>query len=163
MSNPVVSATAVANAFIARGARDGKQFTPMQLLKLTYITHGWSLAFFDKPLMDDDIEAWKYGPVIPNLYKAIRHYRGNPVTTPIMLLNGEIDDITEEQNKLIEFVYRRYGHLDGISLSALTHEPNTPWYEFFNKITWGRKIPDAIIAKHYKEKLEELKKKHGWE
>lgn len=162
MDNSVLSATAVANTFISHGAKDGKQFTPMQLLKLTYIAHGWSLAFLDKPLMDDDIEAWKYGPVIPNLYRAIRHYRGNPVATPIMLLNGENDKITDEQSKVIEFVYRRYGHLDGIALSALTHQTDTPWHEFFNEITWGRKIPDAIIAKHYKEKLEELKKSYGW-
>lgn len=103
--------------------------------------------------MDDDIEAWKYGPVIPNLYKAIRHYRGNPVTTPIMLLNGEKDNATEDQSKVIEFVYRRYGHLDGISLSALTHQANTPWYEFLMKSLGVAKSQMQLLPSTTKKNL----------
>lgn len=159
MSNPV-SSIAVANELIRLGMQDGKYFTPMQLLKLTYIAHGWHLGFFDTPLTDDDIEAWKYGPVIPNLYRAIKQYGGNQISTLIQLLQGEISTLTDEQAKIIKFTYQRYGHLTGVQLSALTHEIGTPWHEFFNPVTWGRKIPDAIIKTHYQVKLDELKKSY---
>lgn len=36
-----ISSVAVANEFIGLGKQDNKHFTPMQLLKLTYIAHGW--------------------------------------------------------------------------------------------------------------------------
>lgn len=156
-----VSSIAVANEFIRLGMQDGKYFTPMQLLKLTYIAHGWHLGFFEKPLTDDDVEAWKYGPVIPNLYKAIKHHRGNSIHTQIPLLDGEYTTLSKDNQDIIRFTYQRYGHLDGIALSSLTHQVGTPWYQFFNDITWGRKIPDSIIANHYTQKLKELKVEYG--
>lgn len=156
-----ISSVAVANEFIGLGKQDNKHFTPMQLLKLTYIAHGWHLGFFGLPLTDDDIEAWKYGPVIPNLYKAIKHHRGNPIFAQIPLLDGEYAVLSQSNRDIIRFTYQRYGHLDGIALSSLTHQVGTPWYQFFNSITWGRKIPDSIIANHYAQKLIELKEEYA--
>lgn len=154
-----VSSLAVANAFIALGAKDGRYFTPMQLLKLTYIAHGWMLGFFDKPLTDDDVEAWKYGPVIPNLYQAIKHYGNQAVMQPIAMFGDEISELSEQQNKIILFVYQRYSHFTGIQLSNLTHQVGTPWSLFFNESTWGRRIPTATIARYYKEKTNQLLEK----
>lgn len=152
-----VAATAVANAFISRGASDNQRFSALQLLKLTYIAHGWSLAFFDKPLLDDDVVAWSHGPIIPNLYRAIDRHCGKYIEPPIQLLKGEKGVLSDNHIKLVEFVYRRYGHLDGVSLSSLTNQPDSPWWTFYNKTTCGRKIPDAVIAKHYKRELEKVK------
>ena len=57
------SARAVANEFIRLAKADCKSFTPSQLMKLAYIAHGWMLALYQRPLITDRIEAWKYGPV----------------------------------------------------------------------------------------------------
>ena len=44
----------------------------LKLMKTFYLCHGWNLAFQEKPLTDDDVEAWRYGPVIRKLYDEIR-------------------------------------------------------------------------------------------
>lgn len=40
----------------------------MKLHKLLYFAQGWSLAFLGEPLFDEEIHAWKSGPVIPVLF-----------------------------------------------------------------------------------------------
>ena len=48
---------AIANYFIDLSS---KGLTLMQLLKLSYISHGFTLAFLDKPLADEYAEAWTH-------------------------------------------------------------------------------------------------------
>lgn len=57
----------VADTILKIAKSKGKALTPMQLVKLTYIAHGWSLALHEKGLFKNKIEAWQYGPVIPDL------------------------------------------------------------------------------------------------
>ncbi|MFB6349955.1 Panacea domain-containing protein [Moraxella sp. ZJ142] len=155
-SHHITSASAVANEFIGLGKQNNAHLTVQQILKLTYIAQGYMLAFFDVPLFDDDIEAWKYGPIIPNLYAAIKHHGGDQIHVPIRLLKGESHIISDDAKRVIDFVYKKYAHLSGIQLSALTNQPSSPWAIFFNDVTWGRKIPTAIIKEYYDEKLAEL-------
>ncbi|AWY21255.1 DUF4065 domain-containing protein [Moraxella bovis] len=158
----MVSSIAVANQFIRLAKQDGKYLTPMQILKLVYIAHGWSYGFFNKPLIDDTIEAWKYGPVIPELYQTIKKYGNTEITQDIsypwlgignILNNNQLDD---DQQKVVNFVYKKYGHFDGIQLSMLTHQNNTPWSEIFNPHSWGDVIPNHTIHKHYKQLYNQL-------
>ncbi|MCC7437458.1 MAG: DUF4065 domain-containing protein [Armatimonadetes bacterium] len=58
----------VGNSFLDIALKDGTALTPMKLLKLVYIAHGWHLGIMGKPLISDEVQAWKYGPVIPKLY-----------------------------------------------------------------------------------------------
>lgn len=70
----------IANHFIALAEIEGRTITPMTIQKLVYLAHGWSLGLFDEPLIDDTVEAWEYGPVIPSLYNAFKKYGNNPIT-----------------------------------------------------------------------------------
>jgi uncharacterized phage-associated protein len=55
----------VANRFLELAEAEGRSLTPLQLMKLVYIAHGWMLGIHQRPLIKDHIEAWKLGPVIP--------------------------------------------------------------------------------------------------
>ena len=74
------SAVAVANYFVRKSLETGKELTPMKVLKLVYIAHGWNLALYDEPLISDSIQAWKFGPVIPSVYQAFRVFRNSQIT-----------------------------------------------------------------------------------
>ena len=156
----MVSSITVAKEFINLAKNDGRYFTPMQLLKLVYIAHGWMFGFFNEALIDDDIEAWKYGPVIPNLYQAIKSYGNrqieNIITLPFFQRFQNNESMNEEQKKVVEFVYKKYGKLDGIKLSMLTHQANTPWDKVFDEFTWGKRIPNAEIHQHYRNLYQEM-------
>lgn len=144
-----VQARVVANEFIRLARADGRALTPLQVIKLTYIAHGWMLALYQRPLISDPIEAWKYGPVIPSLYHALKKYGSGSVTGTIGAGFFDAGTLDDDERDLIEQVYKEYGHLTGIQLSRITHLPGTPWYE-----TWtgepNEEIPNDLIAEHYR-------------
>jgi len=139
----------VADAILKIAKGKGQMLTPMQLVKLTYIAHGWSLALRGKGLFRNQIEAWQYGPVIPDLYHVTKCYGRNPIPFTDI---GDVDDVrlASEDAQFVEQVFQRYGHFDGIKLSYLTHKPNTPWTKVYDK--WSSMpIPDELIAQHYRD------------
>jgi uncharacterized phage-associated protein len=73
-------AIAIANYFIEKSLATGKRLTPMQLVKLVYIAHGWYLARTGKPLLADAVQAWQFGPVIPTLYHEFKQFRDGQIT-----------------------------------------------------------------------------------
>lgn len=137
----------IANRFIELARADRGAFTPMQLLKLVYIAHGWMLGLYGRPLIKDDIQAWQYGPVIPRLYNEVREYKGSPVTKSIANVSGEAID--RQEDSIIEQVYDRYGHMSGIDLSAITHAPNTPWSQTYVPGVFATPIGNDLIQHHY--------------
>jgi uncharacterized phage-associated protein len=62
----------VADAILKIAKEQGKPLTPLKLMKLVYIAHGWHMAIENQDLFNNRIEAWKYGPVIPDLYQVTR-------------------------------------------------------------------------------------------
>ena len=110
-----VRARAVANEFIHLAKADGRSLTPLQLIKLTYIAHGWMLTLYGRPLIVDAVEAWKYGPVIPDLYQATRLYGAAYVTKDLRTWGSwAASRLDETERDIIHQVYRAYGHQNGI-------------------------------------------------
>ena len=59
----------VANFFLKIVDRDsGSTITPLKLQKILYYAHGYYLANYDKPLFQEDFQAWANGPVCPELF-----------------------------------------------------------------------------------------------
>ena len=122
-------------------------------MKLVYITHGWHLAIKDDDLFQERIEAWKFGPVIPDLYHATKSFGRDPI--PFDLVNDESNVLSCETRAFIKSVFDKYGHLSGFSLSQLTHQSGTPWDRVYKDSVMHIEIPDSLIKEHYREKLNE--------
>lgn len=144
------SALQVANRILALGRDKELSFTQMQLLKLVYIAHGWMLGAYDEPLINDEIQAWKYGPVIPDLYSKIKIFGASEITVQ-SLTNGQNDIFTEDEIDTLTFTLEAYGDFSAAKLSQITHMPNTPWSAIYNENGWAEQIPDKLIKQHYKE------------
>jgi uncharacterized phage-associated protein len=143
----VVDAVTVANRLLELAKEDGTALTPMQLLKLVYIAHGWMLSIHHRPLISNEIQAWQYGPVIPQLYNTVRSFKSHPVEGPIGTPGSERLD--PEENDIVEQVFRLYGHMTGPALSRITHASGTPWAVTYRPGEFGTEIPNDIIADHY--------------
>lgn len=137
----------VANKFLEIAHACGATLTPMQLLKLTYIAHGWMLGLHGTPLVDDEVQAWQYGPVIPKLYNSIKGYRGNPVSAQISRANG--DELSDNEKSVVQQTFDIYGDLSGPALSRITHAEKTPWALTYQKHQFGLVIPQDLIQDHY--------------
>ena len=146
------TAKSVANAFISLAKAKGGALTNMQVQKLVYISQGYSLALLDRPLFENHIHAWQWGPVIPKLYKALQKYGNGHVTELIPDAGGDIPVSTDEYS-LIQNVWEAYGDFTGAQLSTLTHKPGTPWSETWANNKFGIIDPE-IIAEHYRRLVE---------
>lgn len=117
---------------------EDKHVTPMQLIKLTYIANGYMLGLHGRTLFDEKVEAWRYGPVIPSVYQAVRKYGGNKIENLDNLPDG---NFTADEEEIMQTVAKVYGKSDGITLSSATHMPDTPW-----SITWQQSKANAVIS-----------------
>jgi uncharacterized phage-associated protein len=106
------------------------------------------------PLFVNRIEAWQYGPVIPDVYSAFRG-QGIDVKKPVQVPQW---NVKQEDESLLEDVYRIYGALSPFQLSDLTHVPGGPW-DIATK-TGGNyaPIPNDLIRQHYEAKRVEANK-----
>jgi len=143
----VYDSRVVSNHLVEAASQDDNLLTPMQVLKLVYIAHGYNLGFHKTPLIKNRIEAWKYGPVIPDLYQAIKHRRDQPVE--LLPVNGLVP-MDEDDKAFVSAVYKAYRDYDGIELSALTHQDGTPWDLVYDKRFANEVISNDIIENHYK-------------
>lgn len=136
----------IANWFVERAECDGEQLTIMQLLKLIYIAHGWHLEMSLSPLISNKIEAWKYGPVIPDVYNAFRK-KGISVTETVDGFDPVADAYVES---LLEYVHNNYGKLPALRLSEITHERGGPWEQITKRYGYYAPIPNKIMLSHWK-------------
>lgn len=159
IDNRATTADAVANEFLR--TRLGRM-SPMKLQKLVYYSHGWSLALFDEPLIEDRIEAWQYGPVIPALYYEFKEFGNAPITRLAKELafegpSGKAVEVEPEvvdgrSKKLVQKVWDRLGHYSAVELSNLTHSENEPWFKV-TKRRPGMAIPNELIRDCFKDML----------
>jgi uncharacterized phage-associated protein len=120
----------------------------MQVLKLVYIAHGWTLGLLGRPLIKDEVQAWEYGPVIPRLYGAMRHFKSNPVEGPLRGADAN-EHLAASEASIVDQVYDKYGAHSGPALSRLTHLPGSPWDITYRPGLFGVVIPNDVIEDHY--------------
>lgn len=135
----------IANWFVERARQDSQTLSIMSILKLVYIAHGWHLEMRNSPLIRNKIEAWKHGPVIPDVYNAFRR-QGIDIQDVVPVSGAEISAYDEH---LLEEIYRLYGHLPATRLSEMTHEPGGPWDTATKMWGWFAPIPNELIQPHY--------------
>lgn len=140
----------VADAILKIAKAKGQSLTPMQLMKLVYIAHGWSLGLRDVDLFRNRIEAWQYGPVMPDLYHATKQFGRNPIPLDRVGDENQIP-VSFDDACFLRDVFDKYGHLSGIQLSYLTHQSGTPWDEVYEPGVSQIEIPDRLIKGHYRE------------
>ncbi|MFI9380740.1 Panacea domain-containing protein [Kutzneria sp. NPDC052558] len=97
--------------------------TAMKLQKLVYYCQAWHLVWEEKPLFDEQIEAWANGPVVPDLY---RRHRGRLNLTERDALGGDPKSLTTDELDTIDSVLGYYGDRSAHWLSELTHREG-PW------------------------------------
>lgn len=113
----------VSNCFINLAQQEKNSLTKLQMQKLLYYAQGFNLALYDKPIFDDDIQAWSYGPVVLKIHFAYKKFNSEPLT----ILDGlESNCLSPGTIKLIRSVLHQYGSYDGWDLVHMTHN-EAPW------------------------------------
>lgn len=137
----------VGERLLYRAQEVQRHLSPMHVLKLAYISHGWMLGLLHEPLFGEEVEAWRYGPVVPRLYARFRKY-GRGKIPEGGALHG--DYLSGKKQQVIDQVFDGYCHYTALELSDLTHQPDSPWAA--TKALSLRVIPNDLIEQYYREK-----------
>lgn len=165
---------AVANFLLDRGIRDGILVCPMKLQKLLYYTQGWHLAITDTPILNEQIECWPYGPVVPSIFHHFKEFGKSPIdrkatNSRIRQVDGKIamesvvpslpEDLPAGSREVLDAVWGSYKDFSAIKLSNMTHSPEGPWREIYDeyggKPPAGTDIPMPLIKTYFKTQLQE--------
>ena len=145
-------ARAVANVMIEKGVESGHPLTPLQIIKLTYLCQAWMLGMFGKSIFEQRVEAWKYGPVVADVYHGVKRYVDQPVHE---VMRARPAKFSNEETDVLGEVYRVYGSRSGGALSGRTHKEGTPWWQVRqeNPDAKDAEIDTTRIRRYYEDIL----------
>src|ERR1051326_712020 len=157
---PIASST-VADYFLELGRRESVPVTPLKLQKLVYFAHGWYMGFTGEPLVNETIQAWEFGPVIPSLYHEFKEFKNSPITRLTRYFRQQ--DLTSPEimasKSLLDRIWSIYSRYTAAQLSALSHEPNGPWHQTVRQMPDGHvrirnmAIPNELIHQFFRARV----------
>lgn len=112
--------------------------THLKLQKLVYFAQVVSVVLNKKPLFDEEIQAWKYGPVIESVYQVFQAAGREPIPTDE---NFNVDADTE---KFLKEIWKAFGKYSASELVSLSH--SKPWQKARDA---GTTIDIGEIKAHY--------------
>ena len=100
----------------------GKMST-WKLQKLCYYSQAWHFTWTEKPLFDEDFQAWCNGPVCPELFQ---YHKGKFMVADSDIKKGRSDALSTDEKDSIDRVIEEYGNLEPYELREQTHRED-PW------------------------------------
>ncbi len=156
-NRPIYTATHLANYFI-----DNLRYVDnIRLNKLVYLSFGVAVALDGRKLFNEDIQAWRFGPVIPSIYHEFKKYGyggvkemssiQDPVTNEIFF--PEIESTDTDALQVLKAVKEEYGEISLTDLIGIVHDKGSPWDSFYNETKKNINIGTDTIKKYFKEEM----------
>ena len=138
----------------------------LKLQKLLYFVQAFFLINDCPPCFDEKIEAWDFGPVVPEIYREYKRYGGMDIPTidyyvkfdKKNIWNTERiyyeDIISDDDKEMIRAVVDKFAHCSATFLVNLTHNQD-PW---INAYVNGQRneITKEDIKRYFEQKKGEL-------
>ncbi|MDE2833214.1 MAG: DUF4065 domain-containing protein [Bacteroidota bacterium] len=164
-NDPCTSEEVVALFMLERAlSNDRRRLSPLELNKLVFIAHGWTLGALDRPLIDNrvnQIQARPIGPVVVSLHLMLKKWgaeslnlydfysllsRSSSRLNPNLLpLPGDarplglvrLDDDSRVCD-VLNLIYDTYTRYNGGQLVTLTTQADSPWASHYGSSFLGR-------------------------
>jgi len=115
------TAKQVADYLVWFSHEHGDPISNLKLQKLLYYAHAWYLALNDRPLFDDEIQAWVHGAVVPSVYHVFKDWAWKPIEKA-----HKEPELPPKVKKHLDEVMDVYGNLSAYQLERLNHKEK-PW------------------------------------
>lgn len=129
----------IANAIIISHA-DNSYLTNMKLNKLVYFAYAEALQNGEK-LFNDRIEAWTYGPVIPNIYKAFANNKKGRISSNCV----SNTQLSREALDIANHIWDKYGFMTAVDIMNFSHRSDGAWKAVYKPGIYGLLINDEDI------------------
>lgn len=143
----------VANLFIQWANNEGDLITNLKMQKLLYYAQAWHLVYFNEPLFKETVEAWGWGPVIPEAYQEFKKFGYNPIQYEG---NGkEEQKFSKKQLGFLHSLYDNFINYSAHELVNITHN-ESPWKDAFAKGS-STEISHTSMKDFYSKLLSQIK------
>ncbi len=138
-----VSAVELSKYIVTKCVQDDCSISNLQLQKILYYIQKYFLKH-DSLAFSDEIEAWQFGPVVPNSYYAFCGFGAMPITNTY----AQLPNIGNEEKQVIDKIISEKRKLDPWQMVQETHKPNGAWDEVYaNGLGNHKTIPKDLIKK----------------
>ena len=148
----------VAIWFLARNQievnQNGSDFiSNLKLQKLLYYAQGAFLGMFNAPIFNEELVAWKHGPVVPIVYHKFKRFGDQGIDYKSIVEEFKITEnplywFSSQENELLEDVYDNFGQYSAWGLRRKTHN-ETPWKETSLKQIISKKLISEFFKANY--------------
>ena len=143
MNTNIASVHAVADYFLLKiRPESGDSITNLKLQKLVYYAQVKCLFANDRPMFQEEIQAWMKGPVCPVLYRRFKKFKWQAIDTS-ELKSNPLKEISDADLGLLDEVWCEYAHLSGAQLVTLTHA-EAPWRDAYGDRPRGSHCEEEI-------------------
>lgn len=135
----------VADYIVDRCAQLGRPVSNLQLQKILYYVQLNFLRTFDECAFSDDIQAWRHGPVVKEVYYKYNIFGRHAIVPRIMQSTQGL--FSEKAKDLIDRVTDACAQLDPWELVDRSHKVGGPWYQSFNG-NFDKVIPKEVMRNY---------------
>jgi uncharacterized phage-associated protein len=123
---PPLAASLVAKWFIARAQlSEGHDLDNLKLQKLLFLSQSRYLNSTGTPLIKENFEAWKHGPVVATVYRECAPYEGQPIAMELSA-SGPWHGLPVDVETVLDEIWSAFGVYSGWKLREITHDFG-PW------------------------------------
>ncbi len=132
----------IARFIVRKYIDDGNPVTNMKLQKMLYYAWVEYYKRYREFLFKDDVCAWKYGPVVPGVYREYRIYAGLPI-----FRSEPSSGIDERTGVFLTEFADSHKDFTACRLVNLAHRDGYPWKMVYREGEKYTKIPfETIIS-----------------
>lgn len=165
LSGPV-DAKSFANLLLTWADSIGVKISPMKLQKLIYYCHADFLVQRGFPLVDQEFEAWEYGPVIPSIFHEFKKHGSGAINSRAHRFDPAVCGVVEaplcrlgDDEEFVKGLFDIYVRYSASALSNMSHSERGPWAETLRRFAAGshkgRCIENRTIEKHHRRPIEQ--------
>ena len=141
-------ALSVARYIIERCHLQNRTISNLKLQKILYFVQAEFLVSRNQPCFIEEIEAWDFGPVVPEVYQEYKIFGSANIPVFRKTLGGV--SIARCDQTLINEVVDECAKYSASALVDITHH-QTPWIEAYNRVGYNNVISKESIKAYFTE------------
>ncbi|MBO5833821.1 MAG: SocA family protein [Alphaproteobacteria bacterium] len=126
------------------------QVTNLRLQKILYIAQVLSLGLRNgKHLFNAEIQAWKYGPVVPEVYQRFKFFGSDYI--PEIAFGENLTSCSEDECAFIDAVANMTKNIKDWELVGLTHRDGSAWKKVYSNNRNSCVISEEDMKKEFED------------
>lgn len=122
--------------------------TNLRLQKILYIAQVLSLGLRDgKHLFNAEIQAWQYGPVVPEVYRRFKIFGSKYI--PEFAFSEDLTACNADECAFIDAVANMTKSIEDWELVGLTHRAGSAWAKAYSENKRGIVISESDMRKEF--------------